>query len=165
MEEDMDEGQTQKGKNAAFWMLFVKSSLSQFDMDNSSVCQYSQRWDKSTNVSLSIVTTRAAVQSNTVYHWVLGLHWRGHIYVIGIEKGVCTVSARAKLSLFDKAFMLVAVAERDRWKLKNQTKLLDPIIHQFSGLVLYVQPHVCCRKSMHHSEGSWCRCMRFPSFI
>lgn len=39
MEEDMDEGQTQKGNTAFFICMFLQISLSESDMDVLSVCQ------------------------------------------------------------------------------------------------------------------------------
>lgn len=53
MEEDMDEGQTQKGKKVFLCML-VKIFLSKSDMGILSVCQQCLCRDKCTNVSLSL---------------------------------------------------------------------------------------------------------------
>lgn len=53
MEEDMDEGQTQKGKKA-FYCMSIWSFSSKYDMDILSGCQWRLCRDKCTNVSLSL---------------------------------------------------------------------------------------------------------------
>lgn len=97
-------------------------------------------------LAFPFLNRRAAVCGNSFVHWVSALHWRVHVCMccLSSQRGVNCFTGLDCLCLLDMAFMLVAMAERETWRVKKQTKLPHSLIHQLSGSVLCVHiPRRC----------------------
>lgn len=152
MEEDMDEGQTQKGKKA----FSLHACMNGCRMDRLlSVNLTWVFWHGVSGASADTIAQMlafpflnrgAAVCGNSFVHWVSALHWRVHVYMccLGSQRGVNLSSEGWTVFVCLIRLSCLSWWLRGKHELRNRTKLLHSVIHQLSGSALCVQiPRRC----------------------